>query len=290
MTARKIKAKKGTRRSTLRKRRTGKLVIATAWLRRFGMGAGALVFVLWAGAWFFLSDADTKTADWTWQKTMDVTADMGFAVRDILVEGRVYSDPDVLRALINIEKGDPLFSFDPEEARTLIEKIAWVKTAHVERRLPDTIYIGLVEREPLALWQKDKKLRLIDEEGEVLTDRNLKRFKALVIVAGRDAPEHAPALIATLAAEPALAKRVESASRIGARRWDLKLNDGTIVKLPEEDIGFALRRLAVAQEEDELLDKDIVSVDLRETDRIIVRTRPGAVQEYKAGLKSSNDI
>ncbi len=283
-------AKRGTRRSTLNKRRKGKMVVVQAWLRRFGMGLGVMVFVGWLGAWFFLSDADIKTADWTKQSTLSLSADMGFSVRNILVEGRVNSDPDVLKAIINIEKGDPLFSFNPKEAQQLIEKITWVKAAHIERRLPDTIYIGLEERRPLALWQKDKKLRLIDSEGEVLTDHNLKRFKDLIIIVGTRAPEHAPELISLLKVESELAKRVQSASRVGNRRWDLKLEDGTAVKLPEDDIGFALRRLAVAQEEDGLLDKDIVSVDLRKTDRIVVRTRPGKVQEYKAGLKTGNNI
>jgi len=281
--------KRGTRRSTIRKRRTGKKALALLWLRRFGLSLGALVFLGWAGSWFFLSEADTKTAAWARQKSLDVTADMGFTVKNILVEGRVNSDADVLLAIINVEKGDPLFSFDPDEARKLIERITWVKTAHVERRLPDTIYIVLEERKPLALWQRDKKLTLIDEDGEVLTDHNLKRFKDLVIIAGRNAPRHAPELLELLAVEPTLYNRVESASRVGGRRWDLKLDGGIAVKLPEDDIGFALRRLAMGQE-DGLLDKDIVSVDLREPDRMIVRTRPGKVQEYKAGLKVDNNI
>ncbi|GJL86092.1 MAG: hypothetical protein DHS20C02_18670 [Micavibrio sp.] len=286
----KRKTKQKVSQRTLNKRRKGRIAKAQMWLRRFGITLGVVAFTVWAGAWFFLSDADSKTAHWTKQTMLEASAGMGFSVANILVEGRKYSDADVLLAIINVEKGDPLFSFNPDEAQELIEKVAWVKAAHVERRLPDTIYVGLEERQPLALWQKDKKLRLIDADGEVLTDRNLKKFKDLIIVVGVDAPARAPGLLNMLAAEPALGKRVESASWIGGRRWDMKLEGGINVSLPEDDIGFALRRLSVAQEEDGLLDKDIVSIDLRKEDRIIVRTRPGKVQEYKAGMKVDKSI
>ncbi len=209
-------------------------------------------------------------------------------MQNILVEGRINSDADVLKALINIERGDPIFAFDPKDAKSLIERIAWVKEAHVERRLPGTIYIGLVERKPVALWQNKKKIRVIDSEGVTLTDRRIEPFKDLIILVGESAPQHAPDLLAFLAVEPLINDKIEAAIWIGERRWDLKLKNGIKVKLPENDMGLALRRLAKAQAEDGLLEKDLIVVDMREADRITVRTRPGAVKEYKAGLKGNN--
>lgn len=280
----------GTRRSTVNKRRKGKLAVILPWLRRFGVALVVLIALGWTGAWFFLSDADTKTADWIEGKTLQVTANMGFTVEEILVEGRVNSDAAVLKAIINVKKGDPLFAFNPTEAKDLVERVAWVKHAHVERRFPGTIYIGLQERVPLAIWQKDKKLTLIDQEGAAITSDHLSRFKDLIVVIGDGAPEQAPEMLANLKAEEILHERVKSAIWVGKRRWDLVLKSNVTVKLPEDDMELAMRRLAFAQEEDRLLDKDITSIDLREPERIVIRTRPGAVQEYKAGLKTGNNI
>lgn len=280
----------GTRRSTVNRRRKGKLAFILPWLKRFGAALVVLVALGWLGSWFFLSDADTRTSDWIEGKVLTVTADMGFAVNDILVEGRVNSDIEVLKALINVKKGDPLFAFNPTEAKELVERVAWVEHAHVERRFPDTIYIELHERQPLALWQKNKKLSLLDQNGEVITTQGLSKFKDLIIVIGKDAPEKAPALFGDLRAEDVLYERTKSVSWVGNRRWDMKLKSGITVKLPEEDVCFALRRLASAQEEDGLLDRDLSAIDLRESGRIVVRTRPGAVQEYKASVKAGNNI
>ena len=214
----------------------------------------------------------------------NMTAGWGFAVKNILVDGRHYTDADTLKAMINMEKGDAIFAFDPVAAKAMLEKLSWVKTAHVERRLPDTIYIRLTERAPLALWQRHRKLVLIDADGVVLTDRNLGPFQKLPIVVGEGAQTRAAGLIALLAAEPLIFDRVEAATLISERRWDLKLKSGAEVKLPEADIGLALRKLAVDHEEEALLDKRVLSIDVREEGRITVRTKPGAAQDFNAAI------
>lgn len=298
MARRKTIAKKslgGTRKSSLRnrtanKRRKGFLAVALPWARRFGLVLGAVVFTVWAGAWLWLNGSVERAGDWGQDQMVEASASLGFRVENILVEGRVHSDPDIILAIVNTQKNDPLFSFDPREAKDSLERLSWVDTARVQRRWPDTIYIDLQERKPLALWQKDKQLFLLDHKGEVINTDRLHRFKDLVVVMGDGAPAHIGALVADLKAEEALHGRVKTAKWVSKRRWDITTKDNITVKLPEEDVTLSLRRLADAQAESALLDKDIMGIDLREHDRITVRTKPGSVQEYKASLKSGNNI
>lgn len=251
---------------------------------------GGVVFVIWLGAWLVLSGTVHRAIQGAQDYFIQVSVNQGLVVRNVLVQGRENTDPDVLRALVNIDEGAPILTFNPHEVRELIERISWVREAHVERRFPDTVYIGLIERQPLALWQNKGKIRLIDGDGVVLADRNLDRFSDLLIIVGEDAPARTPELTAMIAAEPLLQGRIEAAVRVGGRRWDLRTKDGIAVNLPERDMGLALRRLAQAQEADGLLDKDLSLIDLRNADRIIVRTKPGAVSEYKASLVRSGNI
>lgn len=281
---------KGTRRSTLKKKRTikrsGGFIEALAlWGRRAAVICVALTVILWGAAWFFLSDADTNSANWVKDKTIAMAGDAGYRVENILVEGRQYSDADVLFALINIEKGDSIFLFDPDDAKTQIEKIGWVKSVRVERRLPDTIYIKLEERRPLALWQNGKILSLIDLNGEILTQENLGRFKNLLMIRGKGAPEKAAALLSLLEAEQALQSLVDHAVLVENRRWDIYLLDGKRIKLPETDVGLAIRNMMLRHEQDNILGKDSITViDARYQGRLIIRTKLGKVQDYKAGL------
>lgn len=107
------------------------------------------------------------------------------------MEGRDQTDADILLALLNIRRGDPLFSFHPASARKMVEQIAWVEKARVERRFPDTVYVRLTERKPFALWQHDGRVRLIDRHGVVLTERGLKEYGDMLILVGEKAPEQA---------------------------------------------------------------------------------------------------
>ena len=245
--------------------------------------------VIWAGAWIFTSGGVPRAADFAQGKLIALTAKAGFTVDEILVEGRENTDAEVLKALLNVDRGDPIFLFDPVEAKDLIERVSWVKKAHVERRLPDTIFIGITERKPLALWQNKKKIRLIDAEGVTLADRNLDKFSGLLIITGEKAPAHAGALIALIAAQPFLKDRVDAASWVGGRRWDIVLEGGLTIKLPEKDAEIALQKLAAAQDKDAILNKAIETIDLREDDRIIVQpSGGGTAQVYNAGVPGGN--
>ncbi len=240
--------------------------------------------------WLWLSGGVQRGHAWLTESYLNYAADAGFKVQDILVEGRVHTDGAQLLALIGMQRGDPIMDFKPDEVRAEIEKISWVRTARVERRLPGTIYVGLQERVPLALWQNGKKLHVIDADGKILTSEGLGPFRNLPVVVGEGAPANAAAMLKLLNAEPSIQGRVEAARWVGQRRWDLHLENGLVVRLPESDLALALRRLAVTQDKEKILDRDLVAIDVRENDRIIVQTRPGTVQDYKDQLKAGKQI
>lgn len=190
-------------------------------------------------------------------------------------------------AILNVGKGDPLFSLKPLPAQDMLEKLSWVESARVERRLPDTVYVHLNERVPMALWQNNQDVSLIDKNGVVITKQGLDKFKELILIVGEHAPEEAPEFFKHLHAEDELLGRIEAARLISKRRWDLKLKNGVVVKLPEDEIALALRRLVVLHEKERLMDKDVLSIDVRQSARITVRTKPGAVQEYSASFQQT---
>ncbi|MCB1839067.1 MAG: FtsQ-type POTRA domain-containing protein [Rhodospirillales bacterium] len=256
------------------------------WLRRAGIVGGVVIFILWLGAWFVLTDMDTKTYNWIEQKTLTATGEIGYRVKDILVEGRVNADRQELLDIIGVTRGDPILKFDPQSVRDRLLAMNWVRAAQVERRLPDTIYIRLEERIPVALWKKtaQDKIQLVDDEGKTVIPADLRTFMRLPLVTGEGAPPRTPGLLALLEAEPEIKERVDNAQLIENRRWNLLLKSGAVVKLPEQDVGLALRTLALSHEKEQIMDWDINSIDLRDPGRIIFSTKLGKVREYKTGL------
>ena len=202
----------------------------------------------------------------------DVAASMGLRVTNVIVEGRTKTPEPMLRAALGIRPGEPILSYSLSEARQRLESIKWVETATVERRLPATIVVRLVERRPFAVWQSEGKFLLVDRDGDIVADSDVAAFSGqLPLVVGPGAPAAAAALMDMLATQPDLQKRVVAAVRVGERRWNLRMNNGADVMLPEGAEIQALARLAELQASHALLDRPLAVVDLRLPDRLVVR-------------------
>jgi cell division protein FtsQ len=211
------------------------------------------------------------------------SAGLGLTVSQVLAEGRVETTQAEVLAALGVRGGEPILAIDPEAARARIEALPWVRSAAVERRLPDTLRIRLVERRALAWWQKDGKLVLIDRGGDLIKVPPLQRYSNLIVLVGEDAPAHAAALIDMLGTEPALAARVRAAVRVGQRRWNVKLDDAIDVRLPEDGAAAAWAKLGELERKSRILSRDIEAVDLRLPDRLIVQTKGGRVSSSNTG-------
>jgi cell division protein FtsQ len=210
------------------------------------------------------------------------TARLGLRVEHVIIEGRVKTPEPLLRAAIGIVPGDPILGYSVQAARARIESINWVRSATVERRLPDTIVVQLVERRPFAVWQHQGKFRLIDRDGQVVTDSDVADFaNQLPLVVGAGAPQAAAALLDALAAQPGIATRVTAAVRVGQRRWNLRLSNGIDVLLPEGAEAQALARLAELQAQHALLDRPLQAIDMRLPDRFVFRPQVAHEPEPK---------
>lgn len=280
---------KATTAAPSAKRRKGFLAVALPWLKRFGVAISILIILIWLGAWLVVTGTAARMLDWSRAQIIGATAQAGFTVENLLVEGRVHTDPALLKALLNIQTGDPLLGISPQESKALLEDTKWIRSAYIQRRLPDTLYIKLQERIPIARQNTNDQTVLIDERGQAIPVKDAAPFSELLLIKGKDAAQATPAFITMLNAEPTLKSRATSATRMGQRRWDLTLRGGITLKLPEdENLGHALRRAAKAQAQDKIFDNpDLESLDLRFDDKIIIRTKPGAVIDYRSGLSDN---
>lgn len=198
-------------------------------------------------------------------------------VERVLIEGRSNTPEVALNTAIGVHTGDSMLGFSLADARARIEKLSWVEHATVERKLPGTVVVNLVERRPFAIWQHEGKFVLIDRDGQTVANEDVSAFGDLPLVVGAGAPQGATALLEALAAQPTLKDRVMASVRVGERRWNLRMKNGTDVLLPEGAETQALAKLAELQAADALLDRPLVVVDMRLADRLVVRPQvPGA--------------
>jgi cell division protein FtsQ len=200
----------------------------------------------------------------------------GLAVQEIRIEGREFAPREALLTAIGITPGEAMLDFQPHAAKQRLEQIAWVETAHVERRLPGTIVIRITERRAFAVWQRDGRFSVIDREGRVMATERLEAFGPLPLVVGIGAERVAAPMIDLLRSSPEIADRVQAIIRVSERRWNLRLQNGADILLPEGHEEAAITRLAELQARDRLLDRPLAAVDMRLPDRLVVRMQPPA--------------
>ncbi|MCI5060164.1 MAG: FtsQ-type POTRA domain-containing protein [Alphaproteobacteria bacterium] len=258
-------------------------------LKRVGLYGGAAIFFLWLSIWFFLSDAHLKTYDWARSYIISEASEIGFEVQNLVIEGRGHTDLKALKTALDIEKGSPLFAQDLTSKKEKVEQLSWVDAVHIERRFPDTVYVRIDEKEPLALWQNKGKLFLVDVKGQVITDRHLKNFKDMVTLIGAHAPEQAPEFMGLLASEVELIPYIGTLRLMSGRRWDLILKNGIVIQLPEKDLPLGLRRLVTLQADQNIFDKDIILIDMRHPSRIVIKNKSGRSENYESGSDKSEN-
>ena len=97
-----------------------------------------------------------------------VTELESLSVRVIEVDGCQDVQPESIRRLTGVLKGDPLLKVDLKKVRQKVITHPWVKEATVVRELPDTLRISVKERIPRAVVL-GREFALVDAEGVVLS-------------------------------------------------------------------------------------------------------------------------
>lgn len=265
-----------------RKKPTRRLKPRTlAWLAGSGF-ASLLLLTGWQTGFF------ARQLDYAEELLLDATASAGLELANVEVRGRLRTPSDAILAALQVKQGQPLLAFDPYAARQALEALPWIRKAEVERHLPNLVRVTLEERVPLALWQLDGVISVIDDRGVIIPGVAPEDFAELPLVVGRGAETEAADLLAMLELERDLANKVEAAVRVSERRWNLRLKNGIDIALPAEDPAAALARLIELDQRDQLLSRDLVLIDLRQPDRLVLRLAPGA-QTTKPSDESGED-
>ncbi len=220
---------------------------------------------------------------------------IGFALpvtRIIVIGQRLTPEHDVTEA-VGISVGDPIMGLSIEDAERNVEALPFVETAIVQRHLPGTVLISIVERTPFAVWQNQGRFVLIDRTGKVVQNQGLSgkdadAFARLPLVVGPGAAPAAGRLIDALEQTPSIKGQVVAMVRVGQRRWNLTLRNGCIVLLPEDEELPALRRLADMEQAHKLFERPLVAIDMRLSDRMVLRP-PHVEQPVPAGPEGAPD-
>jgi cell division protein FtsQ len=182
-------------------------LLESKWPRGAGVAASVLVVLASAGYGAVKGDhipgimAGLKDA-------RDAVANAaGLRVTSVALAGNHHVSREEVLAAADITGATALVFLDVDEVRQRLKGHPWIADATVLKLYPGELQIGIKEREPFALWQKDGRVSVIAEDGTVLEPYVEPRLVRLPLVVGRGAQTKAKEFLALLDRYPAMRRQ-----------------------------------------------------------------------------------
>ena len=190
-------------------------------------------------------------------------------LKEIHIIGRENISQELILKKLKLTTKTSLMRINVNSLNEKIHSINWVRSAVIERRLPDTLIIKIEEYKPFALLQiKDSHFVISSEGKKIIKDNG--RFGYLPVINGPGSEKFASKMLNILSSEPALFHQVWAISFVGKRRWDISLRSGIKIKLPENNPSEAWTRLSEIDRTEAILSRELDVIDLRKIGHIIL--------------------
>ncbi len=253
-------------------------------LYRALLRVGLPTFVILTAAGWFLSDPANRLAisDKVAEIRRSVETRPEFMVKLMAVDGASPVVDAAIRALLPVEFPVSSFDLDLPAMQAKVAALDVIAAVDIVIRPGGVMAVRVTERQPVAVWRTREALELIDATGHrvaSLADRAAR--SDLPVVAGRGADQSVPEALALIRAATPLADRIRGLVRVSERRWDMVLDHGQRILLPEADPVAALEQVLALDQAQDLMSRNVTHVDMRNPLRPTLRLAPPAVAELR---------
>ncbi len=233
---------------------------------RLGLRVGIPFSLAMAAGLVYFSDEARRTSvtDMIAETRTAFESRPEFMVKVMSVTGASDEVSADIRDIMPVDLPASSFDIDLEALRDTIAGLDPVKTAAVRIRPGGVLEVHVTERVPALVWRTYEQVTLIDGTGAHIAEIDTRLARPdLPLIAGDGADlAVTEALHLIRAAEP-LGDRLRGLVRMGERRWDVVLDRGQRILLPEYGALRALERTIALDVAQDLLARDVAKVDLR---------------------------
>jgi cell division protein FtsQ len=192
----------------------------------------------------------------------------GFKLKNVNISGANYKTKVLIRKNFGMLENDNIFKLSTKEIYKNVMNISWVKSAIVQKYLPNVVNIKIEERIPIAIFQHNSVFSLIDSDG-VLIEETKSLPRNLPLVSGEKANKKIENILKTISNFEIVRKNLETMTFVRERRWDIVVY-GIKIKLPEKNIDEALDILSILLKNGLINKNTAKSVDLRISRDVII--------------------
>ena len=211
-----------------------------------------------------------------------------FMVNVMAIDGATASVDEDIREILPLDFPVSSFDLDLVAIHDTVRELPAVRDASVRIRTGGVLHIDVTERVPVVLWRNAEGLELVDETGmSVRPALSRADHPGLPVIAGAGATAQVDEALRIIRAAGPLAPRLRGLVRMGERRWDVVLDRGQRILLPEAQPVQALEQVIALDHVQEMLERDLAAVDMRLAGRPTLRMNATAVEQWWHVQKTS---
>ncbi len=254
---------------------------------RIGLPVFVTVFI--AGVWFSNDANRQMLVDQIASAKDAIESREEFSVKMMAVDGADDALVAEIRRVLPIKFPTSSFDLNLEADRETVAALGAVESATIRIRPGGVLQVDVVQRTPVAVWRASDGLRLVDMTGAIIGPLHARADRAdLPLVVGDGAREALGEALEIYAAAAPLGDRMRGLVRMGERRWDIVLDREQRILLPDEHPVAALERVIAFDQAQEMLNRDIKVVDMRNMARPTIRLNEMAQAFFRAPVEASN--
>ena len=203
------------------------------------------------------------------------------SVRKILVNG---AQDSLKKEIITLVENIATKGFSALKAQALrekIEEIKKVRKAFVKFSTDGIVIVNVVERKEAIVFFNNDLYEVLDSNGVILAiNQNYEGLSSFPLLVGKDGSKNIPELLALVNEIGSYESEVLYYEWVGERRWDIHMKNDLVFKLPENNLSKGLKIMRMFLNETNRPLKPIVSVDLRNIDKPIIKFKKNSPVEY----------
>jgi len=178
----------------------------------------------------------------------------------------------IKRSLILYNKTKEDISLIEFLAKEVKNNHGWINKINISRTLPNSLNISITEYKPFALMHSGSEKFVIDKDGNKVKITDDSQFEGMIILSGDNANLNIKSLFNIIAINPEISSGLYSATWVGNRRWDIRFENGLLIKLPSDNIDEAWQNLIKIYQSEKIIE-NIRLIDLRIKGKTYLETK-----------------
>lgn len=270
--------------------RMQRLMLTPGFVRAVRVGTPLAILAV-IGAMLFGREDNRAMLAAHWESARDmVEARPEFRLTEMIVTGAGPALTTEVQRVLPVAFPTSSFDLDFDAMRATAKALDAVEEARVRVGENGQLVVDITPRVPVALWRDGEQLRLIDAGGVFSGEIASRADRAdLPLIAGDGAQTHIAEALALFRAATPIKDRVRGLVRMGERRWDMVLDRNQRILLPEDTPARALDRVLALHAAQDLLARDVLTVDLRNGHRATIQLQPEAAAALRRELNTGID-